>query len=72
MANEDILTSKWKGLRPQIKERWHALTDDDLKLINGHRDVLASVLCERYAYSEDKAQMEINQFLAETPGRAQA
>jgi uncharacterized protein YjbJ (UPF0337 family) len=64
MANEDLLSSNWKSLRPRVKERWHGLTDDDLALIAGNRAVLASVLCEKYTYSEEQAQQEIEQFLA--------
>lgn len=63
MANGDILSTKWKSMRPLLKEHWHALTDDDFKLIDGSKEVLVSVLCERYPYSEEKARMEVDQFL---------
>lgn len=63
MASTDMLSSNWKDLRPRLKEHWHALTDDDLALIDGNRAVLAGVLSERYAYSEEQAQTEIDQFL---------
>lgn len=65
MANDDMLSSNWKSLRPRLKERWHALSDDDLKLIAGSRATLASVLCEKYAYTEEQAQKELDEFLAQ-------
>jgi uncharacterized protein YjbJ (UPF0337 family) len=63
MADQDFLSSNWKALRPRAKERWHALTDDDLALIAGSRATLASVLCERYAYTEQQAQKQVDEFL---------
>jgi uncharacterized protein YjbJ (UPF0337 family) len=70
MANTDMLASNWKALRSRLKERWHALTDDDLARIDGDRTVLASVLSERYTYSEEQAQTEIEQFLAQAGANA--
>ncbi len=70
MANTDMLAGNWKDLRPRLREHWHALTDDDLARIDGNRAVLAGVLSERYAYSEEQAQTEIDQFLAQVGAHA--
>lgn len=72
MANQDLLADQWKSLRPRVKERWHALTDDDLKLISGDRTVLASILCERYAYTQEQAQKQVDQFLSDVAENARA
>ncbi len=64
MAKEDLLSVDWALLRPRVKERWHALTDEDLKLVAGSRTMLANVLCEKYGYTEEQAQKEIDQFVA--------
>lgn len=72
MANSDSLSTNWKSLRARVKERWHALTDDDLKLIDGNRAVLTSILCEKYAYSEDQAQKQVDEFLDQVKGEAHA
>jgi uncharacterized protein YjbJ (UPF0337 family) len=69
MANQDFLSGDWKSLRPRVKERWHALTDDDLELIAGSRATLASVLCERYAFTEQQAQKEVDQFLEQVAAK---
>ncbi len=63
MAEQDLLSTNWKSLRPRVKEQWHALTDDDLALIAGNRATLVSVLSEKYAYTEEQAQKQIDQFL---------
>lgn len=63
MLNENVFSNQWKALRPQIKERWHALNDDDLKLIDGNRTMLVSVLQEKYACTADQAETQIDQFL---------
>lgn len=65
MANDDLLSKNWKSLRAPLKEHWHALTDDDLKLIAGSRATLASVLCEKYAYTDEQAQQQVDQFLTQ-------
>lgn len=64
--NRDILEGKWKQLRGKVKERWSALTDDDLGRIEGRRDVLVGVLQEKYGYTKQRAEDEVNRFMAET------
>lgn len=64
---EDVFKGQWKNLRKKAKTQWMALSDDDLKSIDGNADVLADLLCEKYGYTQDKAWDEIRQF-AETYG----
>ena len=63
--NRDIFQGKWKQLRGQVKQWWGDLTDDDLKEIEGNRDKLVGKLQERYGYTRDKAQLEVDQRLRE-------
>jgi uncharacterized protein YjbJ (UPF0337 family) len=42
---------------------WGQLTDDELDQINGHREVLAGMLQERYGYTRQQAERSINDFL---------
>ncbi len=63
MATDDTLPGNWKQTRARLKERWHALTDDDLNLVAGSRSVLASILCEKYAYTDAQAQQEVERFV---------
>ncbi len=70
MMSNDAFSKEWKSLRPHVKERWHALTDDDLTLIDGSRTMLANVLQEKYAYTPEQAEKEIERFLDEVRSHA--
>ncbi len=61
--NEDILKGKWKQFRGEVKETWGELTDDDLDRIDGASDKLAGKIQERYGYSKEKAEDEVNRFV---------
>ncbi|MDM4770468.1 CsbD family protein [Solimonas sp. SE-A11] len=60
--NQDIIKSQWKQLKGEIKQKWGKLTDDDLTLIEGKRDVLEGKIQERYGLAKDKASEEIRAF----------
>jgi uncharacterized protein YjbJ (UPF0337 family) len=62
--NQDVLEGKWRQLSGEIKRRWGKLTDDDVDIAKGDLDVLAGKLQERYGYARDRAQREIEDFLA--------
>jgi uncharacterized protein YjbJ (UPF0337 family) len=61
--NTDILEGKWKQLRGEIRETWGELTDDELDQIAGKRDKLAGSLQEKYGWSRDEAERQIDDFL---------
>ncbi len=63
--DETIFANNWKELKGKVKERWHSLTDEDLIAIDGSREVLVSMLQEKYYYSKEKAEEEVNHFLKE-------
>ena len=63
--NDDILTGKWQQMRGHAKEWWGKLTDDDLNRIQGKRDVLVGLLQEKYGYTKEKADQEINRRIHE-------
>jgi len=57
--NADTLKGQWKQLRGQLKIWWGDLTDDDLDRIEGERDKLIGRLQERYGYTRENAEAEI-------------
>jgi uncharacterized protein YjbJ (UPF0337 family) len=61
--NEDIFKGKWKQLRGQIQQKWGDLTDDDLDRIQGARTEFEGLLQERYGYTRERAQQEIDNLL---------
>ena len=63
--NKDILEGKWKQMRGQAKTWWGKLTDDDLDLAACKYDVLAGLLQEKYGYTRQRADEEIDKRVAE-------
>lgn len=65
--NEDILQGNWKQLKGQVRNWWGKLTDDDVDQIAGNRDILIGKLQERYGYSREQAEREIDRNMGSTP-----
>ncbi|WP_448335628.1 CsbD family protein [Bellilinea sp.] len=57
--NNDIFEGKWKQLRGQAKIWWGELTDDDLEKVNGKLDKLLGLLQEKYGYTRQQAEEEL-------------
>jgi uncharacterized protein YjbJ (UPF0337 family) len=60
--NSNILHGKWMQLKGEVKKTWGKLTDDDLDQVEGDSIKLAGLLEEKYGYSKEKAQKEIDEF----------
>jgi uncharacterized protein YjbJ (UPF0337 family) len=58
--NKDQIQGNWKQLKGMIKEQWGKLTDDDLTTISGKKDQLVGKLQERYGYTKEQAEREID------------
>ncbi len=63
MVNSDMLKGSWMQIRGNVKQMWGKLTDDDLTQIDGNKDKLVGKLQERYGYSKEKAEQEVNHFM---------
>ncbi len=62
--NWDKIEGNWKQLKGTVKEKWGKLTDDDITIIAGKRELLAGKLQERYGFAKDQAHKELDEFLA--------
>ncbi len=58
----DVMKGKWLNAKGQVKERWGRLTDDDLDIIAGKRDQLLGKLQQRYGYTKEQAERELDQW----------
>lgn len=58
--NKDILQGQWKQIRGEAKSWWGKLTDDDLTRVAGKYESLAGVLQEKYGYTRQQAEAEID------------
>ena len=66
---DDILQGNWKQLKGWAKENWGELTDDELDQVEGRRERLAGKLQEKYGYTKQQAEDEINNFLDQAQAR---
>ena len=60
--NKDQIQGKWRQWMGSAKTQWGKLTDDDLTQIEGDAERLAGVVQERYGYTKEQAQEEVNRF----------
>lgn len=61
--NKDVLEGQWKQIKGKVKQQWGRLTDDELDMISGRYDELAGLIQERYGYSREEADNELDMFL---------
>jgi uncharacterized protein YjbJ (UPF0337 family) len=58
--NRDIFAGKWKQMKGRARQWWGKLTDDELDRIEGHRDRLVGLLQEKYGYTREHAEEEVD------------
>jgi uncharacterized protein YjbJ (UPF0337 family) len=63
--NKDVFEGKWKQVRGEAKVWWGKLTDDDLDKVAGQFDVFVGLVQERYGYSREQAEEEIEKQMNE-------
>ncbi|PSL48506.1 uncharacterized protein YjbJ (UPF0337 family) [Salsuginibacillus halophilus] len=62
MRAEDLL-GKWNRISGEAKKQWSKLTDDDIQYIEGNRDKLIGKVQERYNYSQEQAEREVDEWI---------
>ncbi|NLG97664.1 MAG: CsbD family protein [Chloroflexi bacterium] len=63
--NKDILKGKWLQIRGDVKQKWGELTDDEIDQIEGNTEKMVGKLQEKYGFSRERAQKEIEEFQRE-------
>jgi uncharacterized protein YjbJ (UPF0337 family) len=63
MANRNVLQGKWKQIRGKVREQWAQIADHDLDKIMGKREQLVGLVQEKYGYTKDKAEQDVDFFL---------
>ena len=61
--NWDTVKGQWKQIKGKVREKWGALTDDEIDTIGGRKDQLVGKLQERYGYAKDQAEKEADEFI---------
>jgi uncharacterized protein YjbJ (UPF0337 family) len=62
--NWDQMRGQIKQVSGKLKEKWASLTDDDLKLLEGKKDVFLGKLQERAGLEKAEAERQFDAFLA--------
>ncbi len=57
--NWDALKGNWTQLRGRIRMQWGKITDDQLDVIEGRRDLLLGKLQESYGVTEEEADRQV-------------
>lgn len=65
--NWDIIEGKWDQLKGSVKQKWGDLTDDDLTYMAGSRDKVMGRMQERYGWTKDEAEKNVDQFFRDLP-----
>ena len=63
--NMDQVQGKWRQWMGSAKSQWGKLTDDDWTVVEGNAERLAGIVQERYGYTKEQAQDEIDRFFEE-------
>ncbi len=60
--NKDIAQGNFKQLKGKIKQQWGKLTDDEIDQLEGHTEILAGKLQERYGLAREEAERQVKEF----------
>lgn len=63
---EDMLKGRWKQIKGEIQKQWGKLTDDELDEIEGNREKLIGKIREKYGYTKERAQMEVDSWMRDS------
>ena len=58
--NTDTFEGRWRQMRGELRSWWGRLSDNDLERIAGKKDRLIGMLQEKYGYTRDTAQQEVD------------
>ena len=60
----ETVRGNWDAMKGRLRSKWGKLTDDDVDRVGGKKDELVGRLRERYGYAKDKAEREVDEWLA--------
>jgi uncharacterized protein YjbJ (UPF0337 family) len=58
--NWEQIKGNWNQFSGQAKQQWGRLTDDDLTVIQGHRDELVGRIQKNYGITKEEAERQVN------------
>ena len=70
--NWETFKGNWTQLRGRVRMQWGKLTDDQLDVIEGRRDMLLGKLQEAYGVTEEEADRQVQAWEDEQPADGNA
>jgi uncharacterized protein YjbJ (UPF0337 family) len=70
--NTDIFEGRWRQMRGDLRLWWGRLSDNDFEKIAGRKDRLIGMLQEKYGYTREAAQQEVDRRFKEYDERMRA
>ena len=61
--NWEMISGQWTEMKGKIRSKWGKLTDDDVEVISGKKDVLVGRLQQRYGLEKDEAERDVDRWL---------
>ncbi|MGD9506571.1 MAG: CsbD family protein [Syntrophobacteraceae bacterium] len=55
----DQIAGNWKQIKGVAREKWGKLTDDDVDVIAGKRDILLGKIQEKHGIAREEAEKEL-------------
>jgi uncharacterized protein YjbJ (UPF0337 family) len=65
--NWDQVEGNWKQMKGLVAKKWGKLTEDDLAVAKGNRQLLEGRIQERYGIAKEIAEKELDEFLHADP-----
>ena len=62
--NWDQIAGNWKQVKGVVREKWGKLTDDDVDVIAGKRDILLGKIQERHGIAREEAEKQLKDWEA--------
>jgi uncharacterized protein YjbJ (UPF0337 family) len=63
--NTDTFEGQWRQMKGDLRSWWGRLTDNDFERVAGKKDRLIGMLQEKYGYTREAAQQEVDRRLRE-------
>lgn len=61
--NRDIFEGKFKEISGEIKKKWGALTDDEIRKSQGNAEALAGIVQKKFGLEKDEATRNVSEFM---------
>lgn len=67
--NKDVFQGKIKEISGELKKKWGALTDDDIKRTEGNVEALSGLVQQKMGLSKEEASRQVNDFMTSVSSR---